>query len=191
MVDDDFERELVEALPRMNKTAGLYLRPGDDPRDVVQEAALRAWANRHQFRGDSHFSSWAHSIIRNVVREIHRRKHASTRPSEVSMPDCFDAIDERLTRPHEDWPIVEGLLSTLPRHLQIATELHLSDSDPGPTSTNKVRYHRAILLLRKKLCRRQSTRASLASSVQVTHMFDQERASAIVSSDVGGHQGPK
>lgn len=163
MVDDDFERELIDALPRMNKTAGMYLRPGDDPRDVVQEAALRAWANRHQFRGDSHFCYWAHTIIRNLVREIHRRKHASTRPTEVSMPDCFDAIDERSTRPHEDWPIVEKLLITLPKHLQVATEIYLHDLDSGATSTNKVRYHRAILLLRKKLHRRRSTRACLAS----------------------------
>ena len=151
MVDEDFERELVEALPLMEKSACAYLRRGDDRRDVVQEAALRAWANRGQFRGDSKFSSWAHTIVRNVVLEMHRRKHAGTRPHEVSMPDSFEPVDEKRVIAHEDWPIIENLLRTLPKHMRGAIEIRLSESDPGSTSTNKVRCYRAILILRTKL----------------------------------------
>ena len=44
MVDADFERELIEALPLNGEDRErLLARPGDDRRDVVQEAALRAW----------------------------------------------------------------------------------------------------------------------------------------------------
>jgi len=151
MVDADFERELVEALPLMERTASAYLRRGDDRRDVVQEASLRAWANRGQFRGDSKFSSWAHTIVRNVVLEMHRRKHAGCRPHEVSMPNFFDAVDDKPMSAHEDWPVVEKLFPALPKHLQVAIEIHLNGLNAGPTSTNRVRYYRAILILRAKL----------------------------------------
>jgi RNA polymerase sigma factor (sigma-70 family) len=159
MVDADFERELVEALPLMERTASVYVRRGDDRRDVVQEAALRAWANRGQFRGDSKFSSWAHTIVRNVVLEMHRRKHAGTRPPEVSMPNFFDVVDDTPMTAHEDWPVIEELLPTLPKHMQVAIDIRLKDLNAGPTSTNKVRYYRAILVLRAKLRRRGNLRA--------------------------------
>ena len=107
MVDADFQRALVEALPLMEKTASVYLRRGDDREDVVQEAALRAWANRSQFRGDSNFSSWAHTIIRNVVLEMHRRKHAQCRANEISMPDFFDAVDDKPIPAYNDWPVID------------------------------------------------------------------------------------
>lgn len=158
MIDDEFERELIEALPCMDKTASLYQRRGDDSRDIVQEAALRAWANRRQFRGDR-FSAWAHTIIRNVAFDLHRRKHAASRPPETPMPDFFDAVDERSSRTHEDLALVMKLVRTLPKPMQVAVETYLADMDKGRNSTNKVRYHRAILIMRAKLCARQKTRA--------------------------------
>jgi len=163
MVDADFERELVDALPLMEKTASAYLRRGDDRRDVVQEAALRAWANRDQFRGDSKFSSWAHTIVRNVVLEIHRRKHAGCRPHEVSMPNFFDPVDDKPMTAHEDWPVIEKLLPTLPKPMQIAVDIRLKGLNAGPTSTNKVRYYRAILILRARLRGKRKIRLSLTS----------------------------
>lgn len=158
MVDADFQRALVEALPLMEKTASVYLRRGDDREDVVQEAALRAWANRSQFRGDSNFSSWAHTIIRNVVLEMHRRKHAQCRANEISMPDFFDAVDDKPIPAYDDWPVIEKLLPTLPKYMQVAIDIRLNDLDAGPTSTNKVRYYRAILALRARLFGERETR---------------------------------
>lgn len=158
MLDDEFERELIEALPCMDKTASLYLRRGDDRRDIVQEAALRAWANRRQFRGD-HFGAWAHTIIRNVAFDLHRRKHAASRPPEAPMPDFFDAVDERSSRTHEDLALVMKLVQTLPKPMQVAVEIYLAEMDKGRNSTNKVRYHRAILIMRAKLRARRKTRA--------------------------------
>src|SRR5215470_5963181 len=69
--------------------------------------------SRRQFRGDSKFTSWVHTIVRNVVLDGHRRKHARRRPIEVSMPDFFDAVDEKLSPVPEDWHKVEELLPTL------------------------------------------------------------------------------
>jgi RNA polymerase sigma factor (sigma-70 family) len=165
MLDSDFERELIAALPLMEKTASAYLRPGDDRRDVVQEAALRAWASRAQFRGDSKFSSWAHTIVRNVVLEMHRRKHAGCRPHEVSMPNFFDAVDDKPTTAHEDWIVIARLLPTLPKHMQAAVDIRLNSLNAGPTSTNKVRYHRAISMLRARLRGKRNTRLSLTRSI--------------------------
>lgn len=163
MIDDEFERELIEALPCMDRTARLYLRSGDDRRDVVQEAALRAWASRSQFRGD-HFNAWTHAIIRNVVFDIHRRKHAPSRPPETSMPERFDAVDERSTCTHEDDALVMKLVRTLPKPMRVAVEVYLNDLDRGHNSTIKVRYHRAILMMRAKLCARQGRRTALSNS---------------------------
>jgi RNA polymerase sigma factor (sigma-70 family) len=160
MVDADFERELVAALPLMERTASAYLRRGDDRSDVVQEAALRAWAHRGQFRGDSKFSSWAHTIVRNVVLEMHRRKHLERRPHEVSTANFFDTVADKSMTANEDWPLIEKLLLTLPKPMQMAIDINLNGLNAGPTSTNKVRYYRAILVLRAKLRGKRKTRLS-------------------------------
>ncbi len=164
MVDADFERELVAALPLMERTASAYLRRGDDRSDVVQEAALRAWAHRGQFRGDSKFSSWAHTIVRNVVLEMHRRNHLGCRPNEVSMANFFDTLADKPASAHEEWPLIEKLLPTLPKPMQTAIDIHLNGLNAGPTSTNKVRYYRAILVLRAKLHGKRKTRLASRKS---------------------------
>jgi RNA polymerase sigma factor (sigma-70 family) len=179
MLDADFERELVEALPLMEKTASAYLRRGDDRKDVVQEAALRAWANRNQFRGDSKFSAWAHTIVRNVVLEMHRRKHAGCRAQEVSMPNLFDAVDDKRMTMHEDWPVVERLLPTLPKPMQVAVNIRLKGLNAGPTSTNKVRYYRAILILRARLGGKREDAAFSKKKQMRPSMHYRERTSAI------------
>jgi RNA polymerase sigma-70 factor (ECF subfamily) len=160
MIDAEFERELVAALPLMEKTAGAYLRRGDDRSDVVQEAALRAWAHRGQFRGDSKFSSWAHTIVRNVVLEMHRRNHLGCRPHEVSMANFFDSVADKPASSHEEWPLIEKLLPTLPKPMQMAIDIQLNGLNAGATSTNKVRYYRAILVLRAKLRGKRKTHLS-------------------------------
>lgn len=157
MIDHEFEQELIEALPCMDKTARLYLRRGDDRRDIVQEAALRAWANRGQFQGD-HFSAWAHTIIRNVAFDFHRRKQAVSRSPETPMPEFFDAVDDKSTHAAEDLALVMKLVRTLPKPMQVAVGVYLADADKGRSSTNKVRYHRAIRIMRAKLGARQRGR---------------------------------
>src|SRR5213595_3899608 len=61
-----FQR-LVERYQRKVYTIACgVLRDGDEARDVVQDAFLRAWRGLHGFDGRAEFSTWLHRITMNL-----------------------------------------------------------------------------------------------------------------------------
>lgn len=46
-----------------------------DAEDAAQEAILKAYKNRHGFRGDSKLSTWLYTITMNVCRDMLRKKN--------------------------------------------------------------------------------------------------------------------
>lgn len=78
--DHDAFRELYEAnVDRIYRLT--YRMAGEDDlaRDYTQEAFVRAYQRLHQFRGDSTFSTWLHSIAVSVtlngLRKVQRRRN--------------------------------------------------------------------------------------------------------------------
>ena len=92
-----------------------YRMAGEDDlaRDFTQEAFLRAWQRLDQFRGDSAFSTWLHSIAVSValngLRKVDRhRKRERSLEDAVNVAPGRRVLDpdarERLQRAVDDLP---------------------------------------------------------------------------------------
>jgi RNA polymerase sigma-70 factor, ECF subfamily len=73
MNDAELDQLFASCIPRLQRTARLMLRDPKDSEDAVQEGLLLAFRNLRQFQGRSSFSTWLHSILRNVARTHYRR----------------------------------------------------------------------------------------------------------------------
>lgn len=60
-------------LPRFYRIAMGRLKNMADAEDAVQDALLRAWKNRGQFKGQAHVSTWITAILINSVRMTFRK----------------------------------------------------------------------------------------------------------------------
>src|ERR1700690_4233556 len=69
----ELDNLFASCIPRLHRTARLMLRDPQDSEDAVQEGLLLAFRNLSQFQGRSSFSTWLHSILRNVARTHYRR----------------------------------------------------------------------------------------------------------------------
>jgi RNA polymerase sigma factor (sigma-70 family) len=74
MNNAELDQLFASCIPRLQRTARLMLRDPQDSEDAVQEGLLLAFRNLKQFQGRSSFSTWLHSILRNVARTHYRRK---------------------------------------------------------------------------------------------------------------------
>jgi RNA polymerase sigma-70 factor (ECF subfamily) len=73
--DEEFKRELLEALPHLRAFArGLSGRP-DFADDLVQEAAIKAWSARERFTPGTSMRAWTFAILRNhYLSELRRNR---------------------------------------------------------------------------------------------------------------------
>jgi RNA polymerase sigma-70 factor, ECF subfamily len=92
-MDDEFQRELPQLLPRLWRFALRLTRHNADAQDLVQRCYLRALERRHQWQSGTSLVSWLftimHSIWMNELRSAQRRREGSL-ASEESFEDCED-----------------------------------------------------------------------------------------------------
>ena len=71
-----FEKELVEALPELHKSA-YYLTGKTEAEDLVQETLLKACTHKHTFTPGTNLLGWLYVIMRNTFMSAQRtkRKH--------------------------------------------------------------------------------------------------------------------
>ena len=64
--------------------------------DAVQEALIKAWEKREQYRGESELAGWVHRIAVNCALDLlHRRgKHADALPSDNLLADASETGDD-------------------------------------------------------------------------------------------------
>ena len=71
---DAFQTVLNERGPRWYNACLRITRDADLAADAVQEALLKAWDRRNEFRGDAALESWIHRIALNAAIDITRRR---------------------------------------------------------------------------------------------------------------------
>ncbi len=71
---DAFQAVLNERGPRWYNACLRITRDADLAADAVQEALLKAWDRREEFRGDAALDSWIHRIALNAAIDITRRR---------------------------------------------------------------------------------------------------------------------
>lgn len=135
----------------------------DSAEDVCQEVFVVLWQKINNFRGESKFSTWLHSVASNVVLG-HLRKQKNWIQRVFSIEDQTpNSLPEESTVPLEDTSELEVLdrhIAGLPerarlvfvlfaiegyRHEEIAKMLNMA------VGSSKSQYHRAKALLKESL----------------------------------------
>lgn len=129
----------------------------DSAEDVCQEVFVQLWQKITNFRGDSKFSTWLHSVTSNIVLG-HLRKHKNWLQRIFSIEDQtiqdvtveiedtseLTALDKHIARLPERARLVFVLFAVEGyRHEEISKMLDMA------VGTSKAQYHRAKSLLRE------------------------------------------
>jgi len=86
---DAFHTVLNERSPRWYNACLRITRDAELAADAVQEALLKAWDRRHDFRGEAALASWIHRIALNSAIDLTRRR--KRRAEEELEDDAFEA----------------------------------------------------------------------------------------------------
>ena len=129
----------------------------DSAEDVCQEVFVQLWQKISNFRGESKFSTWLHSVTSNIVLG-HLRKHKNwlqrifsiedqtIQDVAIEMDDTSDltVLDQHIARLPERARLVFVLFAVEGyRHEEISKMLDMA------VGTSKAQYHRAKSLLRE------------------------------------------
>ncbi|WP_397416374.1 sigma-70 family RNA polymerase sigma factor [Phenylobacterium sp.] len=87
---------IVGQIPALRAFAWSLCRNGADADDLVQDALVKAWANRHRFQVGTNLRAWLFTILRNTwyTQVVRRRRetpdpdgaHAETQIVEAGQP---------------------------------------------------------------------------------------------------------
>lgn len=105
----DFDRAIAA---RADRWYAACLRITRDPQlaeDALQDAMLRAWRNRHQFRHGARLETWIHRIAVNAALEIVRKQR----------PRALGALENEVQDPSE--PVEQAQF-----HRQLGAELNVA-----------------------------------------------------------------
>lgn len=128
--DDEIARALQAAQPHLARLIQRLLA-WPDPHaveDAVQEALLRAWSRRSQFRGDAAFRTWLQRIAVHTARNhkrrwLRRRRHLG---DSIALPDTIDddAPSARSVAEREQLLAIREAVFALPQRHREVLVLH-------------------------------------------------------------------
>lgn len=170
----EFERLLAEVLDRAYGTAYHLARNSHDAEDLVQEAALAAYRNFHQFQPGTNFRAWFMRILTNAFFGSLRKR--SRRPQTTTIEDVdplymrdaaertgwstqhADPAGEIISRMGEER--VSASIEALPEEFRVVCALYfmydapyqeIADMLEVPVGTVRSRLHRGRRMLQKAL----------------------------------------
>lgn len=88
LVLDDFHAVLAQRSPRWYSACLRITRDAALAEDAVQDALLKAWDKRAEFRGEAELDTWIHRIAINAAIDLVRK----LRPLEVAEPGAFEGV---------------------------------------------------------------------------------------------------
>jgi RNA polymerase sigma-70 factor (ECF subfamily) len=80
---DTFNAVLTERSVRWYNACLRITRDADLAADAVQEALLKAWDRRDEFRGESELDTWIHRIALNAAIDLMRRRRPQAQTEEL------------------------------------------------------------------------------------------------------------
>lgn len=96
----NFKDELLASVPSLRAFALSLTYNGDRADDLVQETLVRAWANRENYRPDTHLKAWLFTILRNQFYTECRKRQREVEDADgsyaerlVTMPDQTKHLD--------------------------------------------------------------------------------------------------
>lgn len=112
---DEFSRRVNAMMDRLYRVSYSQLREPQDRMDAVQDALLKAWANRHKLRSPEYFETW---LIRILLNCCHDRQRWSKR----LLP--LDAVPEASEEAFDGDPEVRDAILRLNEKQRTAIVLH-------------------------------------------------------------------
>lgn len=115
--DTDFNRQLIELLPRLERFARRFTHSSDEAKDVVQGACERALRSAGQFEPGTRLDSWMYRIVQTIA--IDRARTARDRRAAAEVIDTIHlASDGRIHERLEaslDLARLQPAIAKLPR----------------------------------------------------------------------------
>jgi len=166
----DFDEVVRVYRPRILRFLLASLADSDTAETLTQECFLKAWAARHQFRGESSLSTWLIRIAVNLMRDYLRSRSLrfwqKTRGSSLDVLDISDWVPDGRSSPEslavarrqvdEVWKAVEKL-SAQQRTvfaLRFVDEMELDEIAAAlcmNLSTVKSHLYRALAIVRERM----------------------------------------
>lgn len=126
MALDEFQRRLIELLPRLRRLARALTPQGADADDLVQTALARALERRSGWRSDSRLDAWMFTIMKNAwidetrVRSRRQRQAGSAEAAEIAPDPTAPSLELRL-----EADAVRRAIARLPDDQRLAVALVL------------------------------------------------------------------
>ncbi|WP_300541847.1 sigma-70 family RNA polymerase sigma factor [Maricaulis sp.] len=89
--ESEFKRLLHDAIPHMRAFARGLTGDATAADDLAQDALLRAWHRRHQFRANTNFKAWVLTIVRNQFYSDKRRSWRQVQLDEETARETLPA----------------------------------------------------------------------------------------------------
>lgn len=134
-----------------------FLKVRADAEDIAQEALVRAWGRREQFRTGERFGPWLHRIVTNLALDLlkHRRR-IREEEIEVTMPAAAHLQPEQIAEGRQIARRIGQALDALPPMQRVVASLflvegfeHAEIAEMLSLSDGTVRSH--LSLARKRL----------------------------------------
>jgi RNA polymerase sigma-70 factor, ECF subfamily len=110
---DAFHTVLQERSVRWYNACLRITRDAELAADAVQEALLKAWDRRNDFRGEAALDTWIHRIALNAAIDMTRRR--KTRAEDELQDDIHEA-------PNSEAPEIDYSLQALTKDLSVAMQ---------------------------------------------------------------------
>lgn len=136
MLTSTFDKDIIAALPSLKGFAIKLCRDAVLAEDLVQEAVLKACANRNQFQVGSNFDAWLFTILKNHYFSMSRKNGR-----EIGDDTLESVIDTNVgavsaAEDREDYAEVQALLQTLPKEQRRSLE-HIANGETYESTAKK------------------------------------------------------
>ena len=161
--DETFKQAVLEYRERIFLVILRFVRNRDDAKDLAQEAFVKAYRSRNQFRGDSSLYTWLYRIAVNLALNHKSRNRISSLTSIEDTSELMaggSPVDGMLS--NELGGQIDSAIQGLPPRQRMVFILHYYEEKPhaeigamlGITEgAVKANYHQAIMKLRAGLSR--------------------------------------
>jgi RNA polymerase sigma-70 factor, ECF subfamily len=142
--------------PRVERLARHLLADPEDARDAAQESLTKLCVRIRQFRGESQFSTWLHTLVVNTCRDVAQRqrvrRHEPLLEDLRAAPERADtvALREELCSALAEIPPAQAKVVVLKDALDLSFE-EVAEVAGIPVGTAKCYAHRGRRSLRARL----------------------------------------
>ena len=148
--------------PRVRRLAHYLLDDPQDAEDAAQEALAKVLTRIQQFRGESRFATWLHSLVANTCRDLSASGSGGAATSRSRWWPSWPAARARTIWPFSassapSWPSSWAACPAMQRHVMVMKDVlalsyeEIAERLNMPVGTVKCHAHRGRARMRRAL----------------------------------------